>query len=85
MEYSWLERCRWDDASSRFRHVIKNDVGNILRAVLYFGFVMAAYLGLDTLAVAGLAVAIALYEFYAQRNNTVTASNNNGGFEEDGI
>ena len=50
-----------------------------------FGFVMAAYLGLDTLAVAGLAVAIALYEFYAQRNNTVTASNNNGGFEEDGI
>ena len=43
---------------------------------------MAAYLGLDTLAVAGLAVAIALYEFYAQRNNTVTASNNNGGFEE---
>lgn len=50
-----------------------------------FGFVMAAYLGLDTLAVAGLAVAIALYEFYSQRNNTVTASNNNGGFEEDGI
>ena len=46
---------------------------------------MVAYLGLDTLAVAGLAVAIALYEFYAQRNNTVTASNNNGGFEEDGI
>lgn len=37
------------------------------------------------LSVAGLAVAIALYEFYAQRNNTVTASNNNGGFEEDGI
>ena len=36
MEYSWLERCRWYDASSRFRHVIKNDVGNILRAVLYF-------------------------------------------------
>ncbi len=59
----------WYDASSRFRHVIKkNDVGNILRAVLYFfGFVMVAYLGLDTLAVAGLAVAIALYEFYAQK------------------
>ena len=60
-------------------------MGNILRAVLYFWVCYGAYLGLDTLAVAGLAVAIALYEFYAQRNNTVTASNNNGGFEEDGI
>ena len=61
-------------------------MGNILRAVLYFWVLLwYAYLGLDTLAVAGLAVAIALYEFYAQRNNTVTASNNNGGFEEDGI